>query len=187
MHIDSAISSFLLLFETAQKQKKVLEIFRCLTPVFKDDYILTYTRSSSDGKFSKDQLLLSLLCDLINAVMFYVQTDSCRKQAFHRIYLISIFRFAWYQSLLFSPAPMTGPALAGFDERASGPSLFQFMGVCETSDARRAVSPAFVPPCVRVNLCKRREVFIKCGNRFHKIDANLLKIHHWAELNTGKC
>lgn len=174
------------LIQLLRQLLKVLESFWCLTPVefFKDDYILTYTRSSSDGKFSKDQRLLSLLCDLIKALMFYVQTDSRRKQAFHRIYLISIFRIAGYQSPLFSPAPTTE---ASFDERASGPSLFQFTGVCETSDARRAVSPAFFPPCVRVNLCKRREVFIKCGNRFHKIDANLLKIHHWAELNTGKC
>lgn len=66
--------------------------------------------------------------------------------------------------------------------------LSQFIAVCEMSWRKKSHVPSlFFPLCIWVNLCKRREVFIKCGNRFHKIDVNLLKIHHWAGLNTGEC
>lgn len=70
----------------------------------------------------------------------------CRKQAFHWIYLISIFCIARYHSLLFWLAPVTGVVEASFDERASGPSPFSLWLFVKCLDARTAMSPAFSPP-----------------------------------------
>lgn len=41
--------------------------------------------------------------------------------------------------------------------------------------------------CSGINLCKAKEVCVEYGNRSHKIDANLLKIHHWPGFNMAKC
>lgn len=38
-----------------------------------------------------------------------------------------------------------------------------------------------------INLCRVKEVCLEYGNRSHKIDANLLKIHHWPGFNMAKC
>lgn len=38
-----------------------------------------------------------------------------------------------------------------------------------------------------INLCKVKELCTEYGNRPHKIDANLLKIHHWPGFNMAKC
>lgn len=37
------------------------------------------------------------------------------------------------------------------------------------------------------NLCKVKEVHVECGSPSRKIDANLLKIHHWPGFNMAKC
>lgn len=101
-------------------------------------------------------------------------------------YLISILCIAPDHSPLFPAVSLAAVVEACFTE-SEKPSPFSLSLFVKCLNARRVMSLRFFSLCIWVNLCKRREVFIKCGNRFHKIDVNLLKIHHWARLNTGKC